>query len=398
MNAKDSSSACSDTLEQDKQVWFDCKDYQQLIEAQLRYLRNELSFSPVYPDEFQLQFPSILQYLLHLTEKYRLFIVYPESSFLTETLKERKSIMAFGLKEHFIERIQAIDLCICDCSENVFYCSYQNHPETCSTNIPLLKHFLQKFNEGLNPKLYNFIFENCYYITAVDLTFLDRVQHSNNPDDETLEAVRLQNPTRILPNLYLSSQTPAKNFTLLKQLHIRYILNLTGFKSNTNELRFELHYPPEFTTLHIPIADEMDVNILDHFEQALRFISRCIDHNDPNSILVHCEAGISRSSTIVIAYLMQYHHHSLKSAYEFVQQRKNNIDPNINFFKQLIEFEKRMNKDKENFQPSFNLQDYIVQYMIKGPAAGFSREQILKALEKTNNDTHAACSLLFSTM
>jgi len=53
-----------------------------------------------------------------------------------------------------------------------------------------------------------------------------------------LRSKRLQNPAQILPNLYLSGATPAKNLTLLKQLHINYILNLTGFKPNTNELRF----------------------------------------------------------------------------------------------------------------------------------------------------------------
>ncbi len=178
-------------------------------------------------------------------------------------------------------------------------------------------------------------------------------------------------------------------------MHINHILNLTGFKLHTNELRFKFDYPPEFTILHIKIADEMDVNISDHFDEALRFISESIDNNHSNRILVHCEAGISRSSTIVIAYLMQYHHQSLKNAYEYVKQRKNNIDPNLNFFKQLIQFEKQLNNNQD-FQSSFNLHDYLVQYMLKGPAAAFTRDQILTALGKTNNDPDVACSLLFS--
>jgi len=207
------------------------------------------------------------------------------------------------------------------------------------------------------------------------------------------EAIRLQNPAQILPNLYLSSQTPAIDLNLLKQLRINCVLNLTGFKFNTNELRFQFDYPSEFTSLHIKIADEMGVNIVEYFDEAFQFLY----DNHEKRILVHCEAGISRSATIVIAYLMKHHQMSLKQAYEFVKSRKNNIDPNINFFKQLIQFEKHLNSNNnQHFQSSFNLHDYIVEYMLKGPAAGFTRDQIIKALERTNNDPHKACDLLFS--
>jgi hypothetical protein len=61
----------------------------------------------------------------------------------------------------------------------------------------------------------------------------------------------------------------------------------------------------------------------------------------------------------------------------------------------LIQFEKRLNNNQD-FQSSFSLHNYLMQYMLKGPAAAFTRDQILTVLEKTNNDPHAACSLLFS--
>jgi protein-tyrosine phosphatase len=397
----------SDTSDQTKQIWFNCEDYQELLKVQLRYLRNELPFSPTYPDELKLESPSILSHLINLTEIHQLFIVWSQTSLTTETSKQqRESVIAFGLKEHFtnINPIinSSIHLCIYDCSGHIFYCTHVS-------DTALLDHFLEKLEKGLNSKLYKFILENCYYITAVDSEYgrkdfllpifeqwLDKIKHIHQSDQnyETLQALQLQNPAQILPNLYLSSETPAKNLTLLKQLHINHILNLTGFKHHTNELRFQFDYPSEFTILHIKIADEMDVNISDHFDEALRFISDSIDNDHSNRILVHCEAGISRSSTIVIAYLMQYHHQSLKNAYEYVKQRKNNINPNLNFFKQLIQFEKQL-YNNQDFQSSFTFQDYLVEYMLEGPAVGFTRDQILTALEKTNYDPHAACNLLF---
>ncbi len=85
----------------------------------------------------------------------------------------------------------------------------------------------------------------------------------------------------------------------------------------------------------------------------------------------------------------------------FVKQCKKNIGPNTNFFKQLIQFEKQLN-DNSNFgndlMPSISLEDYLIEQMLEGPAAGFTRDQIISALEKTKYDTNAAIILLISDM
>ena len=59
-------------------------------------------------------------------------------------------------------------------------------------------------------------------------------------------------------------------------------------------------------------------------------------------ILVHCLAGISRSVTVTVAYLMQKRQWSLNDAYDFVKQRKANVSPNFNFMGQLLDFEKTL--------------------------------------------------------
>lgn len=55
--------------------------------------------------------------------------------------------------------------------------------------------------------------------------------------------------------------------------------------------------------------------------------------------LVHCVAGVSRSVSICLAYLMKHHDMSLKEAYKYVERRRPCIKPNNSFFKQLIDFE-----------------------------------------------------------
>lgn len=57
-------------------------------------------------------------------------------------------------------------------------------------------------------------------------------------------------------------------------------------------------------------------------------------------MLVHCLAGISRSPTICIAYLMYSRHLSLDQAHDFIKQRRALISPNLNFMRQLAEYER----------------------------------------------------------
>jgi len=59
-------------------------------------------------------------------------------------------------------------------------------------------------------------------------------------------------------------------------------------------------------------------------------------------VFVHCHAGISRSATICIAYIMKTMQWDLSRAYEFVKQRRPCISPNLHFMGQLLEFQKRL--------------------------------------------------------
>ena len=59
-------------------------------------------------------------------------------------------------------------------------------------------------------------------------------------------------------------------------------------------------------------------------------------------MLVHCHAGISRSATVCIAYIMWYRHWSMEKAYSFLKSKRSLIAPNLNFMRQLHEFEAQL--------------------------------------------------------
>ena len=61
--------------------------------------------------------------------------------------------------------------------------------------------------------------------------------------------------------------------------------------------------------------------------------------NSQGKVLVHCHAGISRSATICLAYLIACHKVSLSEAFQYVKRRRHVISPNFNFMGQLMKFE-----------------------------------------------------------
>ena len=67
---------------------------------------------------------------------------------------------------------------------------------------------------------------------------------------------------------------------------------------------------------------------------------------------MHCYAGVSRSATCVIAYLMQEKNLSFQKAFAFASSKRPVIFPNMGFQKQLCEFEKLLHVHKSYNSPS----------------------------------------------
>jgi Dual specificity phosphatase, catalytic domain len=99
-------------------------------------------------------------------------------------------------------------------------------------------------------------------------------------------------------------------------------------------------FPGRFKYKHVIADDVPYFNLSKHFDAAADFIHEALRSN--GTVLVHCAAGISRSVSLTIAYLMKYERLKLSAALSMIKSRRFIANPNPGFLRQLKEYESRL--------------------------------------------------------
>ena len=138
-------------------------------------------------------------------------------------------------------------------------------------------------------------------------------------------------PSQILPWLFLGNYRNAFDKDELISLNIKYILNCAFECYN--------HYPNEITYCHLKLNDLPNFQILPHLNKAVSFIEEA--HNKGVNILIHCQMGISRSTSCLIAYFVKALGYKVMNALRFIKRKRKQVMPNYGFLKQLVQYEKK---------------------------------------------------------
>ncbi|XP_077291039.1 dual specificity phosphatase puckered isoform X2 [Arctopsyche grandis] len=138
--------------------------------------------------------------------------------------------------------------------------------------------------------------------------------------------------SRVLPFLYLGNGRDAADLERLQELGATCVLNVTCSLPGPSSTGI--------THKRIPASDSGQQNLKQYFEEAFEFIENA--RKSGTRVLVHCQAGVSRSATIAIAYLMRYQRLSMVDAYKIVKSARPIISPNLNFMGQLVELEQTL--------------------------------------------------------
>ena len=132
--------------------------------------------------------------------------------------------------------------------------------------------------------------------------------------------------TKITDNIFLGNMNGASDINALKSNNIHYIINCTKNIPN--------YFEQDFKYLRIPIDDTFGQSIEKYFDVSYNFIN----NNNAHNIFIHCHAGISRSATILIAYLMRKNNIDCNSALNIVKNKRSIINPNTEFMKALYNY------------------------------------------------------------
>lgn len=86
--------------------------------------------------------------------------------------------------------------------------------------------------------------------------------------------------------------------------------------------------------LSVKCDDTIAFDISQYFSLVCQFIEEAREIN--GRVLVHCACGVSRSPTLVCAYLIKHQSMSVENAVVHIHSRRSIIRPNSGFLRQLI--------------------------------------------------------------
>ncbi|KAF8203097.1 hypothetical protein BJ912DRAFT_942869 [Pholiota molesta] len=191
-------------------------------------------------------------------------------------------------------------------------------------------------------------------------------------------------PIQVIPGIWIGSEDNARDWKGLVERGIRSILNVakevaSPFDALQNQALRPAASTPDFRTrravdptyypAHVPSGrpamhylklqwSHGQQNLVqDGFKDGMAFADAALQRGD--GCLIHCQCGISRSATMVIALVMRAaaERHSsvppevwalpgMQGAYSFVKEKSPHVGPNMSLIYQLLEYEKKIRGDK----------------------------------------------------
>ncbi|KAI0651783.1 hypothetical protein C8Q79DRAFT_898428 [Trametes meyenii] len=211
--------------------------------------------------------------------------------------------------------------------------------------------------------------------------------------DGSPTAPYVDGPAQILPGIWLGSEDNVRDWRGLMERGIKSVLNVakevqTDFDHNsTQSLRpfmstpdlngtnadsagestyYPAHLPsgrPAMHYLKLHWSHGQADLVHQGFPAAFDFVDRALERGD--GVLVHCQCGVSRSATLVIALVMRaaaqrssnvpsevWALKGMQGAYSFVKEKSKHVGPNMSLIYQLLDYERTLKAGDSSPTPS----------------------------------------------
>uniref|UniRef100_A0A1A8GJQ7 Dual specificity phosphatase 22a n=1 Tax=Nothobranchius korthausae TaxID=1143690 RepID=A0A1A8GJQ7_9TELE len=170
---------------------------------------------------------------------------------------------------------------------------------------------------------------------------------------------------KVVDGLYLGNIRDSENRESLSKNGITHILSVYNNAKSVIEDR-------KYLCIHA--ADTSSQNLLQHFKESIGFIHEC--RLNGGACLVHCLAGVSRSTTMVVAYLMTVTHYSWEECLSAVKAVRSFVGPNYGFQQQLEEYQNtKVSEYRTWLQTSFRTSPFNDQEQVGALLSQYTEQQ-----------------------
>jgi protein-tyrosine phosphatase len=139
----------------------------------------------------------------------------------------------------------------------------------------------------------------------------------------------------VYPDIYVGNISTAYNKDKLKEHDITHVISAVSGMSHI--------YPGEFEYMIVDVLDIKKQNMLPVFDDTSDFIDKALTKK--GKVYVHCMCGVSRSVTIVCAYLANKYKVKPLDALKMIKGIRSVANPNPSFLQQLQNYYLQLNKD-----------------------------------------------------
>ncbi|XP_045021505.1 dual specificity protein phosphatase 13 isoform X6 [Bubalus bubalis] len=155
-------------------------------------------------------------------------------------------------------------------------------------------------------------------------------------------AAMLNHINEVWPNLFLGDAYAARDKNKLTQLGITHVVNVAAGKFQVDTgAKFYRGMPLEYYGIEADDNPFFDLSV--YFLPVARYIRSALSVPQ-GRVLVHCAMGVSRSATVVLAFLMICENMTLVEAIQTVQAHRD-ICPNSGFLRQLQVLDNRLGRE-----------------------------------------------------
>jgi protein-tyrosine phosphatase len=169
--------------------------------------------------------------------------------------------------------------------------------------------------------------------TDAELAYINSIIQLKRPYFGQHHTISDSHPSEILDSwLFQGKWEQANDSNILQSLSITHIINASE----------RILFDRSRQILHIPSKNGRLAELSKSFAATNAFLDEC--HQQGYRALVHCERGVSRSSTIILAYLMYHKKWTVAQAFEYLLTKRQQASPNHTLLLQLVRYENELTK------------------------------------------------------